>query len=123
MEKPDQALLDKNLGYVQNLANKAEANVYLGMIPSAAEIWKDRLPVGADSWDQEVFLQELSALSIPVINFRETLSAHASEQIFYNTDHHWTTLGAFYGANVLLDALGKDVLKEEVDEFQKEGME
>lgn len=118
VETPDAELLDKNMGYVQSLVGKTEANVYLGMIPSAAEIWKDKLPDGNDSWDQEAFLQRLPELGLPLIDFHTVLSSHADEQIFYNTDHHWTTLGAFYGANALLDALGKEPLKE--DDFTVE---
>ena len=118
VETPDTELLDKNLGYVQSLAGKTDANVYLGMIPSAAEIWKEKLPAGNDSWDQEAFLQSLKELGLPLIDFDAALSAHADEQIFYNTDHHWTTLGAFYGANALLESLGKETLK--VDDFTVE---
>ena len=118
VETPDAELLNKNLGYVQSLAGKTEANVYLGMIPSAAEIWKDRLPAGNNSWDQEAFLQALPGLGLPLIDFQTALAAHADEQIFYNTDHHWTTLGAFYGANALLSALDKEGLK--ADDFTVE---
>ena len=112
IETPDSVLLDKNLAYIQSLAGKTDANVYVGMIPSAAEIWKDRLPAGNDSWDQEAFLQRLPELGLPVIDFHSALSAHKDEQIFYNTDHHWTTLGAFYGANEVLESLDKGALKE-----------
>ena len=33
------------------------------------------------------------------------LAAHASDYIFYRTDHHWTSLGAYYGYEALADAL------------------
>lgn len=36
--------------------------------------------------------------------------AEAGEYVYYRTDHHWTTLGAFYGAAEILSALGKDSL-------------
>ena len=35
------------------------------------------------------------------------LRAHAGEEIFYRTDHHWTTLGAYYGYAALMEALGR----------------
>ena len=47
------------------------------------------------------------------MDFKGVLSAHANEQIFFRTDHHWTTLGAFYGANALLEHLGREPLKQE----------
>ena len=106
VETPAEGAVDKNLGYVDRLAGKTDANVVLGLIPSAAEIWKEKLPAGADSWDQTALLAQ------SVVDFRNALAAHADEPIFYRTDHHWTTLGAFYGANALLEALGKEPLKE-----------
>lgn len=105
VEPPDLELVEKNLGYIQRLAEKTEANVTVGLIPSAAEVWKEKLPVGAESWDQTELLGESG------VAFQTALAAHADEQIFYRTDHHWTTLGAFYGANALLASLKKEPLK------------
>ena len=106
VETPAEGAVDKNLSYVDRLAGKTDANVVLGLIPSAAEIWKDKLPAGAGSWDQT------SLLAQSQVDFQGALAAHTDEPIFYRTDHHWTTLGAFYGANALLEALGKEPLKE-----------
>ena len=47
------------------------------------------------------------------MDFFGALTAHREEPIFYRTDHHWTTLGAFYGANALLETLGKEPLARE----------
>ena len=107
VERPDEALVEKNLSYVDRLSGKTDIPVYLGLIPSAAEIWKGKLPAGADSWDQTALLAQSA------VDFQSTLLAHADEPIFYRTDHHWTTLGAFYGANALLEVLGKEPLKED----------
>jgi len=35
-----------------------------------------------------------------------TLYAHRDEPIYYRTDHHWTTLGAYYGYAATAEALG-----------------
>lgn len=106
VERPDEALVEKNLSYVDRMSGMTDIPVYLGLIPSAAEVWKEKLPTGAESWDQTELLAQSG------VDFQSTLLAHADEPIFYRTDHHWTTLGAFYGANTLLDALGKEALKE-----------
>lgn len=106
VETPDPELVERNLSYIQRLEEMAEVPVTLGLIPSAAEVWKDKLPEGAESWDQTALLTESD------IDFQTVLTAHAGQQIFYNTDHHWTTLGAFYGANALLEALGREPFKE-----------
>jgi len=106
VETPAEGLVDKNFGYIDRLKEKTEANVTIGMIPSAAEVWKDKLPSGAQSWDQTDLLAHSD------VDFHSVLTEHASEQIFYRTDHHWTTLGAFYGANALLEHFDKEPLKE-----------
>ena len=30
------------------------------------------------------------------VDVADTLSAHSGENIYYRTDHHWTSLGAYY---------------------------
>lgn len=113
VQRPDRELLDKNIGYLNRLVANNAAQVTLGLIPSAAEVWKDKLPQGAESWDQKTFLEEMSSLGLPTIDFWTALTEHADEEIFYHTDHHWTSLGAFYGANAVLTTLGKEPLHRE----------
>ena len=113
VDPPADGLEEKNLSYLARLAAGTDLPVYLGLIPSAAEVWRDRLPSGAASWDQNAYLEQAAETGLPMIDFSGALTAHASEPIFYRTDHHWTTLGAFYGANALLEALGRSPLKAE----------
>ncbi len=113
VEPPEGEQAEKNLGYAASLAERAEVPVTLGLIPSAAEVWQEKLPAGAESWDQTQLLRGAAETGLPLVDFRSALAAHAGEPIFYRTDHHWTTLGAFYGANALLEALGKELLKTE----------
>ena len=112
VDHPDETLVEKNLSYVDRLAEKTDADVYLGLIPSAAEVWRDKLPAGAENWDQTDLLARSG------IDFRSVLSGHADEDIFYRTDHHWTSRGAYYGYTVLMEALGKEPL--EMDSFAPE---
>ena len=112
VEPPKDGLEEKNLSYVSRLAESAEVPVYLGLIPSAAEIWRDRLPKGAESWDQAAFIARAAELEgVEFVDFLTALRDHAGERtwegIFYRTDHHWTTLGAYYGYAALMEALGR----------------
>jgi len=119
VEPPEDGLEERNLGYVSRLAEQAGVPVYLGLIPSAAEVWRDRLPEGAESWDQAAFIQRAAALEgVGAVDFLSALAAHAGEDIYYRTDHHWTTLGAYCGYAVLMDALGRgeEVLERETFE-------
>ena len=113
VDAPAGGLEETNLHYVTQLAGNTDIPVYLGLIPSAAEVWRDKLPEGAESWDQNAYLQQAADTGLPLIDFSAALTAHAGEPIFYRTDHHWTSLGAFYGANALLESLGREPLKEQ----------
>ena len=113
VDRPAADQVDKNLSYISRFTDKAGVPVYLGLIPSAAEIWRDKLPQGAESWDQTQLLEQAAELGLPEIDVYSALKDHAQEQIFYRTDHHWTTLGAFYGANALLETMGKEPLRME----------
>lgn len=72
------------------------------IVPNAAYIMKDYLPIGAPVRDQgadmEYIRKQLSS-DIGCIDITDTLKQHAEEGIYYKTDHHWTTRGAAYGFN------------------------
>ena len=106
VERSDESLVEKNLSYVDRLSGKTDIPVYLGLIPSAAEVWKEKLPAGAESWDQKKLLAQSD------LGLSDVLTAHAGEPIFYRTDHHWTTLGAYYGYEAIMEALDRESLKE-----------
>ena len=80
---PDTAVVEKNLDSVRRLAERTEAPVYLALIPSAAEIWGEKLPAGAESWDQAEFIARASELEgVESIDLLTALRAHAGEEIF-----------------------------------------
>lgn len=115
---PEQSKLDKDMGYLDALVGNVSVPVYFGLIPSAAEIWADRLPKGAPTADEKAIIDQLYfSTGASTIDLYEALNAHRDEDIYYRTDHHWTSLGAFYGANALLEALGLEPLR--LEDYQK----
>ena len=116
VDAPADGLEKANLNYVSQLAEKSDIPMYLGLIPSAAEVWRDKLPEGAESWDQNAYLSQAAGLGLPMIDFSAALTAHADEPIFYRTDHHWTTYGAYYGYREYLKSVGKT--PKSIDDFK-----
>lgn len=102
----DTSRAEQNLSYIQSLLEKTDKPVYLGLIPTAAEIWKDKLPYGAPTFDQLSYLEQAKELGAIWVDMAGVLKEHADEPIYYRTDHHWTSLGAYYGYTALLDAAG-----------------
>lgn len=105
----DTSRAEKNLSYIQSLLEKTDKTVYLGLIPTAAEIWKDKLPYGAQTFSQLAYLEQAKELGANWVDMAGVLFEHREESIYYRTDHHWTSLGAYYGYTALLEAAGLDV--------------
>ena len=97
---------EQNLSYVQQLVEKTDLPVYLGLIPTAAETWRDKLPEGAPTMDQYAYIEAGKDTGAIYVDMAGVLKEHADEEIYYRTDHHWTSLGAYYGCTALLEAMG-----------------
>ncbi len=97
---------EQNLGYIQKLTEKSEVPVYLALVPTAAETWKDKLPQGAESFDQTAFLELAKETGAHWVDMAGALQEHAREAVYYRTDHHWTSLGAYYGYEAVTKAMG-----------------
>jgi hypothetical protein len=104
---PAEAAVEGAVRAVNTLAENTGLPVCLALIPSAAEVWSDRLPANADTADQDALIRQIyGAVNVQTVDVLSTLRAHAEEPIYYRTDHHWTTLGAYYGYAVTAEALG-----------------
>ena len=112
IDEPDPVLLAENIATLNTFATETDVPVFFGLIPSAAGIWQDRLPAGAPTADEADWIGEIYRdTQIPAIDLSAALRAHSQEAIYYRTDHHWTSLGAFYGANAILEAAELEPLR------------
>lgn len=108
LETPSQEDLDKKQGYINALGENLEVPVYFGLIPSAATVWADRLPTGADTADETAIIQDLYAglnSDIDTLPLVETLLDQKDQDLYYRTDHHWTSRGAYYGYKTLMETM------------------
>ena len=68
------------------------------VIPNAVKVMEDKLPLFAAPYDEGKYLSKISE-GLPKGVWFDALSVlkeHNDEEIFYRTDHHWQTLGAYY---------------------------
>ena len=83
--------------------------VYLGLIPTAAEVYRDQLPVGAENFDQAAYLEKVRE-SVPDavwVDIEKWMDGASDASLFYRTDHHWTSAGAWHGYAALMEAMGE----------------
>ena len=83
----------------------------IALAPSSSEILKDKLPAYAPVYNQTGFIDKIKkeAGEDYVIDLGENLKKHADEYIYFRTDRHWTTLGAYYGYEAIAAGLGLEV--------------
>ena len=104
VEVKEEENLLKKTEYINKLAKMVDIPICFGIIPTASEVWNEKLPVGAKTAQQLQWIETLyQAVDVDNVDFFEGLEQHKEEGIFYKTDHHWTSLGAYYGANIIFD--------------------
>ncbi len=100
-KRPDEKYLNENIKAINAFSKKyKEINQYMLIAPNAISILNDKLPKFAPVVNQKKYLDDLNKSLNAKINFVDgykALSDHKDEYIYYKTDHHWTTLGAYYG--------------------------
>lgn len=104
--------LDKNVGAVVDFAKKIDAPTTVMLVPSTGYIADDVLPTFHDKYNDDEDISKISStLSKEKIGFVDLRERFKSEykngsQLYYKTDHHWTTKGAYTGYQELCKALG-----------------
>lgn len=83
-----------------------KVDVDLMLVPTAVTIYNDKLPAHAPLSDQTTTASAIyDACGIPAVDCTDRLfEGTARGQLYYRTDHHWTTLGAYCGYLAYCDA-------------------
>lgn len=112
---PDQEQMAQNIEAIESFENKyQDIPMYMMLVPNAANIESGKLPGFAVTEDQNQIFRNIQKELGDYINWvdvTKTLKKHKSEDIYYHTDHHWTTLGAFYAFQELASSMKLDTSK------------
>ncbi|MDO5522013.1 MAG: DHHW family protein [bacterium] len=113
----DQTLVDKNVNRLQSFIEqyKDKANINVMIVPTSSYILKDKMPKYAQEYDQKGLMDQIQTAigSEHYINVEDTLASHKDEYVYYRTDHHWTSLGAFYSYQKAGEQMGFTPYKQE----------
>ena len=105
---PNEAQLARNLQAMEDFAAVyPELNMVAAIVPNAVTVLEENLPKNAPVRDQREDLRYIqSKLSaVQFVDVTDTLKQHTSEQLYYRTDHHWTSLAAAYTFGKLAQVL------------------
>lgn len=129
---PGDEVIDKNLSYVDILAGKLDIPVYFSLVPNKLNIMGDLLsnpfasaPFAADRklalsvnyLGEDLWLKSAALSNANWIDMMPLFQAHGEEGLFYRTDHHWNSLGAYYGYAALMEGMG--ITPVPLDEYEK----
>ena len=96
-----------------------DINTYVAVIPNACTVQSDNLPIFAPAPDQAKQLQDLAG-RLPhavFLDVTEALRARADEYLFYRTDHHWTSLGAYTAFTAMAPKMGISAAQANYDVY------
>lgn len=96
---PNEAQLSRNLAAMEEFAERyPELNVVASIVPNAVTVIEENLPPNAPVRDQKEDLRQIKGKlrGVKFVDVTDTLEAHDDEQLYYRTDHHWTSLAAAY---------------------------
>ena len=102
----NEARLNLNIEAIQKFCEKyPDLSVKFALVPNSYEVLSDKLPTSSPVLDQEKLINDIYSkiTSAENIDILSALVAHNDEYIYYKTDHHWTTLGAYYAYEKLCD--------------------
>lgn len=98
------------IGQMEKMQELIDGRTALMLVPSADAVQPQRLPEFAEGFDQKGWIDSTAVLAqaagVTVVDACTALLEHSTEEIYYGTDHHWTTLGAFYGYQAFTGAFG-----------------
>ena len=82
---------------------------YLVLVPSASEVYRGDLPANAVSDEQSSRIQQIysaTASGVRCIDAYQILYTHKDSYIYYRTDTHWTSYGAYLVYRSVIQKLG-----------------
>lgn len=110
IEVADKNHLAANIKAIKSFSEShSKIPVRMMLVPDAANVLNHSLPSLAKPEDQtQMFSMVRKDLgdSVEWIDVSTELNKHKTEKIYYKTDHHWTTLGAFYAFQAAAPSLG-----------------
>lgn len=104
--------LDKNLGAITKLKNSIDTPVTVMFAPSTGYIADDVLPAVHNNYNDDEYFESagktLAQNGINFVDLRETFKEEYKNgtQLYYKTDHHWTTAGSYTAYIKLCESLG-----------------
>lgn len=98
LPQPDYEEVDKSIKAINKFAHHYKTNVSLMIAPTSAGVYPDKLSSFTPQLNQKEFIRETASKvssDVSVIDVYDTMISERDKYIYYRTDHHWTSYGAY----------------------------
>ena len=99
-----------NMAAVNALADKVAAPVELMIVPSAGWAVRDQIAHLSDEYIDPVLIGNIESLAGEQVEIRDVVTVFDAYEnpgdLYYRTDHHWTSLGAYTAYKTYMEQLG-----------------
>lgn len=107
----DRETLWDNMQAITTFAEKQSVPVTMMAVPSAGAVVSDKLPALHLPYPDADLLEEARRIAGNTLHwvdlYTDFCSAEQPERLYYRTDHHWTTEGAYRAYCLLMEELGQ----------------
>lgn len=101
---------DKNLDLISQFIDSCDRHVNICFVPNFSEVYKCSLSAGTPVLNEREMASRMTGavkkLDVTVIDPIDTLYKHNDEYLYYRTDHHWTSRGAYLAYEEIAKSMG-----------------
>ena len=116
-QEKDQAQVEKNMRYINRFAEKLGQNVDLILVPSAGFILEDSILGLHNRYQDDVFIDRIYDLAGDGVRCMDLISVYANapdpQALYYRTDHHWTSLGAWMAYSSYMQCVNREYARQD----------
>lgn len=121
----DKDRLKLNTEAINIFAENINQDVSLMIVPNSYEIYSEKLPIGVPLVRQKEIINEIyiNSTNTNNIDLYDVMESNKDKYIYYKTDHHWTTYGAYLAYCEFIESIGdvpidlKNIEEIKIDKF------
>lgn len=119
----DEWRINKNTGFLTEFIEQYsdQTNVTVALVPNSYAVYPDLLPAGLHNVDQKKWIADIYGALPPKgakLDLFPVMEAIRDQYIYYRTDHHWTTEGAYAAYKTFMESRGRKAVSLEEMEPQ-----
>lgn len=105
----DEERFNNNLKALKEFVDGYDEKVTTMIVPNSYTIYKEYIPWGLKLLNQEELISKVYEVSNNDnnIDLIKLLKENKEDYIYYKTDHHWTTYGAYLAYRTYIESLGE----------------